>query len=276
MQNSIFSRSHLRTLLRLSPQRNGVATGTWGSIVEGQGWHEIEYDGDQPFRWGQSGASIKIAPRASTWLPLDLEIEPGPSLVDKQLRLELCDSEGECVASVSAAGRQTIHIVLPVDSVAPNILTLQVKGDVQKVPGEPRCLSYRVFSLRESAPLLSSKLRFEDGWHAYESADGKYFRWASNCAAIRAHATRSNPVLTADLEPGPGTEQRPFRVDLLKAGGERIFTTSIRTRQQVQSRLPMKLGEFGVFHFSVDESMIVRAPQDSRALAFRTFGIAIS
>jgi hypothetical protein len=263
-------------MLRLPSRRNGIVSGTWGSIVEGQGWHEIESDGDQPFRWAESGAGIELAPRASTWLSLDLEIEPGPSLGDEPLHLKLCDSEGECVASASAAGRQMVHIVLPVDPVAPTILTLQVKGDVHPVPGESRFLCYRVFSLRESAPLLSPRLRFEDGWHAYESANGQFFRWASNGAAIRAHAARSNPVLTADLEPGPGTEQRPFRIDLLKADGERIFTTSIRTRQQIQSRLPMKLGEFAVFHFSADESMIVSAPQDPRALVFRTFGIAIS
>lgn len=101
------------------------------------------------------------------------------------------------------------------------------------------------------------------------------FRWAFNGAAIQAHAARANPILNADLEPGPGTGQRPFRIDLTTPSGDRIFTTSIRTREQIQTRLPMKSGEFGVFHFSADESMVVRAPHDSRNLVFRTFGMVV-
>ena len=118
-------------------------------------------------------------------------------------------------------------------------------------------------------------LRFESGWHAFEREHERVFRWACNGASIQAHAPRNCPILKADLEPGPGTAQRPFRIDLLTPGGERIFTTAIRTREQINARLPLKFGEFGVFHFSGDESMIAQAPGDSRSLIFRTFGMAI-
>jgi hypothetical protein len=250
--------------------------GAWGRIIEGQGWHEMEHEGGQTFRWAESRASIELAPVGSTWLSLDLDIEPGPSLPGVPLHLDVCDSAGECVARVDVAGRQVATIVLPVHPLQRTIFSLYVRGDIRVVPGDARSLCYRIFSLRESGPLLSPRLRFESGWHAYEKANGQLFRWAANGASIQVHAARANPILTADLEPGPGTQQRPFRIDILTSGGERKHTTSIRTRTAIQTRLPMKLGDFGVFHFSVDESIVVRAPQDRRDLVFRTFGITVS
>jgi hypothetical protein len=256
-------------------RRAEIASGTWGGIVEGRGWHEIEYEGGQPFRWAEGGARIELAALASTWLSLDVDIEPGPSLQGEPLQLEVFDSVGKCVARVDVGCRQVANIVLPVHPIVPTLVTLEVRGDAYPVPGDPRRLCYRIFSIRQSGPLLSPMLRFESGWHAYEKVNGQLFRWASNGASIQVHAVRANPILTADLEPGPGTQRRPFRVDILTPGRERIFTTSISTRAQILARLPLKLGDFGVFHFSADESMVVRAPQDSRDLVFRTFGMAI-
>ena len=275
MLNSISYRARLGSLFTPS-RRMGIASGTWGRIIEGRGWHETEYHGEQPFRWAESGAAIEIAPSSSTWPSLDMDIEPGPSLKGAALEVEVCNAAGECVDRIDVRGRQVAHIILPGHPANATSFTLRVRGDVRPVPGDSRQLCFRLFSIRESAPLLSAGLRFESGWHAYETANGTPFRWASNRAAIRVQAARACPTLTADLEPGPGTQQRPFRIDLVTPEGARVFTTAIRTREQIQIRLPLKSGELGVFHISADESMVTAARGDSRDLIFRTFGMAIS
>lgn len=271
----MISRPSLRTLLHFPSRRAAIASGAWGAIVDGTGWHEVEYRDGRPFRWAEEGAQIELASSTNTWLALDMDVEPGPSLGNLPLHLELCDQMGKCVACVDAAGRQVAHLGLPVSPLSPTVYTLHVPGNSHPVPGDSRRLSFRVFALRESAPLLSPMLRFESCWHAYEKHEGRVFRWADNGAAIEVQAPRGFPILKADLEPGPGTLQRPFRIDLLTVGGERIFTTSIRTREQIYARLPLEVGEVGVFRFSADESMVARAPGDSRNLIFRTFGMAI-
>jgi hypothetical protein len=152
---------------------------------------------------------------------------------------------------------------------------LFVGGEFLPVPDDARRLCFRAFSIRQADGITSPNLRFGSGWYPCESSGGRMFRWASNGASIEVHAPRRQPVLKADLEPGPGTRQRPFRIDLITGQGERIFTTAIRTREQIQVQLPLAADQFATFHIRGDETMIVSPPGDPRQLIFRAFEIAI-
>ena len=135
----MISRPSLRTLFHFPSQRAAIASGAWGAIVDGTGWHEVEYCDGRPFRWAEGGARIELASSPNTWLALDMDVEPGPSLGKQPLHLEFCDQTGKCVARVDGFGRQVAHLGLPVSSLCSTVYTLHVRGDshpvLPEIPG---------------------------------------------------------------------------------------------------------------------------------------------
>ena len=274
MPGSVFSSLDWQRWLRGPAHVSALRGGKWGRLIEGEGWHEVERAGGDVFRWAAPGARIELAASRSVWQALDLDVEPGPGLKGAALELDLMSETGECVASLAVTGRELVHLTVPVSESAPAVYTLAPRGEVVSLPDDPRLLAYRLFALTASPPLASPGVRFGAGWHAYEK-DGCSFRWAANGAAIAVRAPRVCPVLNADLEPGPGTGQRPFRIDIANAAGERVFTTSIRTREWIHANLPLETGEVANFTLWVDKDMLASVPGDARELALRAFAITL-
>src|SRR5262249_43049055 len=136
--------------------------------------------------------------------------------------------------------RQLIHLTMPLPAGQLARLHLHSVGGGMPSPFDPRILNFQVLQccwvdqmeavVDESRPehfhfwaedvyILAKKdivtpemgLRFGRGWHGFERWDGEPFRWVGNDAGLSIILpSASAPILSLEVEPGPGVETRPF------------------------------------------------------------------
>lgn len=111
----------------------------------GRGWHALETDGTQSWRWVASGAEIVVLNRSATTRVLSLDLEPGPSLGAPDLSLRIVDAERGEVGQVTTSQRCTVSIPLPGGS-RTMVLRLEPESQNLPVPRDPRVLNLRVFA----------------------------------------------------------------------------------------------------------------------------------
>jgi glycosyltransferase involved in cell wall biosynthesis len=77
------------------------------------------------------------------------------------------------------------------------------------------------------------------GWFWKEMDGSKPFRWFNNDAEIHIHANRESArVLALDIEPGPGVNMGPTRLDVLNDEDAKVLSVRLANRRVVNIPLP--------------------------------------
>lgn len=252
-------------------------------IQLGAGWHELETQAGQRFRWVNNDAEIVVkspprAPRA-----LGLELEPGPGLGSRPFVLSLLDARGRRVQALEISQHQVVNLRLPLEGKQDTVYKLHVEGGGQPVPNDPRILNFRVFQISAARPDAKSgivesqeELRLGEGWYELEKWRGETFRWVNNDAAITARAAQAGDYkLALELEPGPGVDSKAFLLKVLDSGGHQVEAVEVRKRVTVELHLPLAASEASTFRLHISGGG-KKIPSDPRILNFRVFRIGFA
>lgn len=125
----------------------GVAPGA--SLHLGQGWEAYESFDGKTFRWaGRSTEIVLTGGDKDGVANVALNLEPGPSHGAGPLELEVLDKDGDLVfTSAKITGRNTVTLPLSYHKQRTSVYKLKTKSPNLPVPGDPRILNYRVFSV---------------------------------------------------------------------------------------------------------------------------------
>ena len=111
-------------------------------LALGARWFPRELSGDEPFRWVDNDAELRISSPAESRRALVLDVEPGPGVEMGPLPLELRTAGGERVAAVVLKGRAMVSFPLPA-GISQVVLHTQ-RGGIQTA-SDPRILNFRIF-----------------------------------------------------------------------------------------------------------------------------------
>jgi hypothetical protein len=111
----------------------------------GGGWHALEMEAGQLFRWVENDAEVLVAAAAGEPVKLALEVETGPSFGGRPAPFQVLADDGRVLAGTELLGRQTLEIELPRAPATQRTLRLHTEGGGLAVPGDPRILNFRVF-----------------------------------------------------------------------------------------------------------------------------------
>src|SRR5262249_46468093 len=112
-------------------------------------------------------------------------------------------------------------------------------------------------------------LRFGRGWHGFERWDGEPFRWVGNDAGLSITLpSASAPILSLEVEPGPGVETCPFWLQIRDESGRTAARGLVAGRQIVYLDLPLNPGQTRCFRLHT-EGGGRPMPGSSRILNFR-------
>lgn len=118
-------------------------------LVLGVGWHQLERADGHLFRWAGEDAEIRVGSPTGqrTWLLLD--IEPGPSVGCQPFKLDLLDPNDRLLdTAVVGPGRCHASLTCPCPTGEETLVRLRTHQGGRSVPGDPRILNFRVFSLK--------------------------------------------------------------------------------------------------------------------------------
>ncbi|MBZ0093221.1 MAG: hypothetical protein K8F27_13500, partial [Sulfuricellaceae bacterium] len=134
-------------------RKNSKASEAWAAKPQlGDGWYNFESFAGESFRWAKNNAEIVLYRQSDELQQLELDVEPGPSLGEKPLSLQILDESGQKIASAIVTGRQTLHLSIPSSKVTPQVLHIHaVNSDNLPVPNDPRILNFRVFKIGVAA-----------------------------------------------------------------------------------------------------------------------------
>lgn len=116
------------------------------NIVLGNGWYPQEAPN---MRWGSDGLELLVLNTTKDNLDIEFDIEPGPTLKELPLRVEILNSEDQKIGYFESQSKGKVVVNIPVK---PNqryqILKLKVLNETKKIPQDPRDLNLRLFSVR--------------------------------------------------------------------------------------------------------------------------------
>jgi hypothetical protein len=226
-----------------------------------------------------------------------LEIEPGPGVGVQPFELQLRDPDGQTLAQGTIDCRSQVSFRLPLKPDEVGRFILQVVGGDRPCEGDPRILNCAVHrcdwapawnedtdrssnhdpqsrcqvvevARTEARDIASAdeSVRFGRGWQAVDYWGVQPFRWASPCVALVVRApTGPACALSLELKPGPGVDNRPFRLSVRDKEGQDVASGLVAAdgakcgqgwhgddRQRVLLRLPLLPGETGRFTLHVD------------------------
>jgi hypothetical protein len=115
-------------------------------IFLGRGWHGLECDGEQLFRWLDTDAEIILTNPSNRTLVLD--VESGPSRKCEPFELALTSEQGEPLARATVSYRHEITLEVPEIAIGSAVFRLVVPGGGVPIPGDARILNLRVFRIR--------------------------------------------------------------------------------------------------------------------------------
>lgn len=120
--------------------------------------------------------------------------------------------------------------------------------------------------------LQSDLITTGQGWHQAETYQEETFCWIANDAELIIHApTGQHTRLSLEVEPGPGLNGQPLRLQLLDETGQIVATAAEAIgRQTVEMSLPIVAGDQVVFRLHL-EGGGYPTPHDPRILNFRIF-----
>jgi hypothetical protein len=123
---------------------NNLPTG----IFLGRGWHELERDGEQRFRWMETDGEIIVTSPSAERRSLVLDVESGPSRNCDPFELTLTSEEGEPVATATVSYRHPISLEIPPNAAEAAVFRLVAPAGGASIPGDTRILNLRVFQIR--------------------------------------------------------------------------------------------------------------------------------
>lgn len=118
---------------------------TASRLFVGSGWGELEAFGGEIFRWAGPEATLVLSDPGRTARELLLDLEPGPSAGGLPLRILATGGRDGSEVELSLAGRQTVRVPVAPGSEGPVFIRLRAVELGTPVPGDGRCLSFRVF-----------------------------------------------------------------------------------------------------------------------------------
>lgn len=117
-------------------------------IYLGRGWHGLESDGAQLFRWLDTDGEIIVTNPTATNRTLIVDVESGPARECEAFELALTGEQGEHLAKATVSYRHTIALELPEISTGSAVFRLVVPTGGTRIPGDARILNLRVFQIR--------------------------------------------------------------------------------------------------------------------------------
>src|ERR1700722_3127946 len=129
-------------------------------IFLGRGWHGLEGDGEQLFRWLDTDGEIIVASPSATNRTLAIDLESGPSRKCEAFELKLTSEQGAHLATATVSYRHSISLELPATATGSAIYRLVAPTGGVPIPSDARMLNLRVFQIRWStlcAPLRPSR-----------------------------------------------------------------------------------------------------------------------
>jgi hypothetical protein len=118
-----------------------------GDTALGAGWHALERDGNDAFRWVENGAVVHVAALLPVRHALRIVVEPGPGVGSAPFSLCARLADGREIGTATVSGRQTVSFALPVESPRVFSVALFAPGGGKPSPGDSRVLDFRVFSV---------------------------------------------------------------------------------------------------------------------------------
>lgn len=239
----------------------------------GPGWHPVERDRGEMFRWAGDDAVLYVPVFAAVDHRLTLELEPGPGVGSQPFALEVYDGAGELLASFAVRGRQTLDLTLAASLPVMHRLRLHVVGGGARTPGDERVLDYRAFRIAlwpQRVDVVSSVdgFRVGAGWYPLEEYGGSTFRWVNNDAIVEVSSGAAE--LALEVEPGPGVGKQPFTLKAIDASGGTLASFVVSARERVV--IPLRPDEPLPYVIKLRVEGGGRATLgDSRMLNFRVF-----
>lgn len=108
----------------------------------GHGWHPVESDTHEFYRWMESEAEIVIERPAPALL---IDVEPGPSAGGTPVSLEICDSQGDPLGSAVLDGRSLLRLQIPLRQ---SNLHFHTRGGHVAIDRDMRFLNLCAYGLR--------------------------------------------------------------------------------------------------------------------------------
>jgi len=207
----------------------------------GPGWHPVEHDGGERFRWAGDDAMLYVPVFAAADHRLLLEVEPGPGVGSEPFTLEVYDGDDALLATFAVRGRRTLDVVLAASLPVMHRLRLHATGGGARVPGDERVLNFRVFRIALSPQRVDVLSRVDGfrvgaGWYPLEEYGGSTFRWVNNDACIEVPPRAAE--LALEVEPGPGVGKQPFTLEALDASGGVLASFVVSARERIVVPLP--------------------------------------
>lgn len=116
-------------------------------ILLGRGWHELEAQSAEVFRWADNDCEIVITNIDAAPLQLILDAEAGPALKCEPFELLLLDSQGRRVSSAIVSYRHAITLDLPAIEAEGAVVRLTAPSGGSAIPPDTRKLNFRVFRI---------------------------------------------------------------------------------------------------------------------------------
>ncbi|MBI5937658.1 MAG: hypothetical protein HY850_07410 [Betaproteobacteria bacterium] len=114
-----------------------------GAVYLINGWHDLERQAGEKFRWAQAGAQLLVDDCPGE---LVLDIAPGPSLGRPEMDFSVRTPLGQVLAASQIKGRSVLRF--PVDAkVSGHVLELMADSAGLVVPGDSRRLDFRIFGI---------------------------------------------------------------------------------------------------------------------------------
>jgi hypothetical protein len=117
----------------------------------GRGWHGLERDGDQLFRWLETDGEIVLTNPSAANRTLVIDAESGPSLKCEPFEVVLNGEQGERIGTATVSYRHRITLELPEITTKSAIFRLVVPAGGVRIAGDARILNLRVFEIRWGA-----------------------------------------------------------------------------------------------------------------------------
>lgn len=116
-------------------------------IFLGRGWHALEHDGDQPFRWLDTEGELIFTNLSTPNRTLVLDVESGPSRNCEPFEVQLVSEQGRRIAAATVSYRHLITLEASAVSNGSSVVRLVVPSGGSRISGDTRILNLRVFQI---------------------------------------------------------------------------------------------------------------------------------
>jgi hypothetical protein len=120
----------------------------WDGLFLGRGWHGLECEGEQLFRWLDTDGEVIVTNLTASPRALVIDVESGPSRQCEAFELLLMSEQGERIGAATVSYRHPITLNLPEIASGSAIFRLVAPAGGIRLPGDNRILNLRVFQIR--------------------------------------------------------------------------------------------------------------------------------